>query len=185
MKKNRPQRRKQNLVEQEVDGELLVYDLERNKAFCLNQTSMLVWQSCDGKRTIAEINDLVGKQLNTQVNEDIVWLALDQLHKEKLLNVAPEPDGRFAGMSRREVIKRTAVGSMIALPIVAGLVAPPAYASASACGAAFMTACTCPNGTPLGSANCGVATCGAANCICTGPLTSCTPSGNGCMGTCL
>jgi len=30
MKENRPQSRKHNLVEQELDGELLIYDLERN-----------------------------------------------------------------------------------------------------------------------------------------------------------
>jgi hypothetical protein len=31
-------------------------------------------------------------------------------------------------------MKRIAVGSAVALPIVAGLVAPPAYAQASVCG---------------------------------------------------
>jgi len=162
----------------------LIYDLRSNKAFCLNETSAAVWRACDGSRDISALNDLVSEQLNNPVNEDLVWLALDQLKKEKLLVNAPELSEKFAGMSRREVVRKIAVGSMIALPIVAGVVAPPAYASASACGAAFMTACTCANGTPVGSPNCGVATCGAPNCICTGPLTSCNPSGNGCMGTC-
>jgi len=141
MKKNRPQRRKQNLVEQEVDGELLVYDLERNEAFCLNQTSMLVWQACDGKRTIADINDRLGKQLNSPVNDDVVWLAIDQLNTQRLLVVAPEPDGRFAGMSRREVIKKVGLGTMVALPVVLGVVAPPAILAQTACA----TTCTCDN----------------------------------------
>jgi len=183
-KKTYPISRKDEIVVQEVDGEILIYDLRSNKAFCLNETSAAVWRACDGSRDISALNDLVSKQLNNPVNKDLIWLALDQLKKEKLLDRAPEANGRFAGLSRREVVKRIAVGSAVALPIVAGLVAPHAYASASACGAAFMTACDCPNGFMNGDANCGVANCGAPNCICTGPLTGCNPGGNQCMGTC-
>jgi len=126
MKKDRPQSRKQNLVEQEVDGELLIYDLERNRAFCLNQTSALVWQACDGKRTVAEIGDVLGKQLKAQTDEDIVWLALDQLSKEKLIDPPVDLKTKFQNLSRREVIKKIGIGSMIALPMVASLVAPTA-----------------------------------------------------------
>ena len=125
-KKIRPQSKKQNLVEQEVDGELLIYDLERNRALCLNQTSAMVWQACDGKRTVADINDLLGKQLKAQTDEDIVWFALDQLSKEKLIEPPVGLDSKFGGMSRRQVIKKIGLGSMIALPVVAGLVAPTA-----------------------------------------------------------
>lgn len=125
-KKIRPQSKKQNLVEQEVDGELLIYDLERNRALCLNQTSALVWQACDGKRTVADINDLLGKQLQAQTDEDIVWFALDQLSKEKLIEPPVDLDSKFGGMSRRQVIKKIGLGSMIALPVVASLVAPMA-----------------------------------------------------------
>jgi hypothetical protein len=138
-KKIRPKSKKQNLVEQEVDGELLIYDLERNKAFCLNQTSMLVWQSCDGTRTIADINDLLGKQLKSQVDEDVVWLALDQLSKEKLIDPPLGLGSKYENVSRRDVMKKIAVGSAVALPIVAGLVAPPATLAQTACA----TVCTC------------------------------------------
>ena len=126
MEKNRPQSRKRNLVEQEVDGELLIYDLESNKAFCLNQASSLIWQACDGNRTVAQINDLLGKQLQARTDEDIVWLALDQLSKENLIDPPVDLETKFAGMSRRQVIKKIGVGSMIALPMVASLVAPTA-----------------------------------------------------------
>jgi len=141
MKKDRPQSRKQNLVEQEVDGELLIYDLETNKAFCLNQTSALVWQACDGKRTVAEIGDVLGKQLNTQTNEDIVWLALDQLSKQKLIDPPVDLGTKFHNLSRREVIKKIGIGSMIALPVVASLVAPRAIHAQSA---------LLPAGSPVG-----------------------------------
>jgi len=34
----------------QADGEVLIYDLERNKAHCLNNTAARVWQYCDGER---------------------------------------------------------------------------------------------------------------------------------------
>ena len=141
-KENKPRSRKENIVVQEVDGEVLIYDLEKSKAFCLNQTSSLVWQACDGKRSVAQINDLLGKQLQTQTNEDIVWLALDQLSREKLIHPPVDLESKFEGMSRREVIKKVGIGSMIALPVVASLVAPTA-----------LLAQTGAPGAPLGDIN--------------------------------
>src|SRR5688572_7757074 len=123
-KRIRPQSRKQNLDEQEVDGDRLIYDLERDKALCLNETSAMVWQACHGKRTVAELNDLLGQQLNVETNEDVVWLALDQLSKQRLIDPAVDVATRFDGMSRRQVIKKIGLGSMVALPVVASLVAP-------------------------------------------------------------
>lgn len=130
-KEKKPQSRKEKIVVQEYDGEVLIYDLESNRAFCLNQTSALVWQACDGKRTIAEINDWLGSQLNSQTNEDIVWLALDQLSKENLIEAEFDLPNKFSGMKRREVIKKIGFSSVAALPVIAALSAPAAGATAS------------------------------------------------------
>jgi hypothetical protein len=54
--KDYPHSRTKELVVQELKGELLIYDLSTNKAFCLNETSALVWQLCDGKSSISEIS---------------------------------------------------------------------------------------------------------------------------------
>ncbi len=122
----KPLSRKDNLVVQEINDEVLVYDLNDNKAFCLNQTSALVWQACDGERTIPEISRFVSQKLNTPANEDLIWFALDQLKKEKLISLETESSNHFAGMSRREVVKKVGLGTMIALPIVASMIAPKA-----------------------------------------------------------
>ncbi len=58
-----PKARKENLVVQELDGEVLIYDLNTNKAFCLNEASALVWQACDGNKDVSEIRKSLGKQL--------------------------------------------------------------------------------------------------------------------------
>src|SRR5688572_5899715 len=172
-KRIRPQSRKQNLVEQEVDGELLIYDLERDKALCLNETSAMVWQACDGKRTVAEINDLLGKQLNVETIEDVVWLALDQLSKQRLIDPAVDVATRFEGMSRRQVIKKIGVGSLIALPVVATLVAPTAVHAQT----------LLPNGAVAGMissavGNCGTPGAGARSTACDNQFGPACASGN-------
>lgn len=164
-----PKSRKENLVIQELEGEVLIYDLEKNKAFCLNETSALVWQSCNGSRTIADISSMVGKQLNSQVNEDIVWLALDQLSKENLVEKQTPLENKFNGLSRREVIKKAALGTVIALPIVTSLVAPLAVHANSACTG--------------GVCNCDV-TMGTANGeICVSTISPCTDTNCRCQRT--
>ncbi len=160
-----PKGRKDNLVIQELEGEVLIYDLEKNKAFCLNETSALVWQACDGSRTIANIKDVVGKQLNSQVNEDLIWLALDQLSKESLVEKQTVPVSKFNGISRREVIRKVGLGTMIALPLVTSLVAPLAVHANSACIAGGTCTCTGPN---TGSGNVCIPTASTCdvNCVC-------------------
>ena len=65
--RQRPLARKIELVEQQLNGELLIYDLRINKAYCLNETSTLVYQHCNGKNTVAEISNLISKKLNQPV----------------------------------------------------------------------------------------------------------------------
>ena len=47
-----PRARKEGLVVQDMPDELLVYDVDRHKAHCLNQTAALVWKRCDGKTSV-------------------------------------------------------------------------------------------------------------------------------------
>jgi hypothetical protein len=152
MGSNKPQSRKDDLVIQSANGEVLVYDLRTNKALCLNETSALIWEECDGTKDSVELRDSVSRKLGSAVGDDLIWLALDQLKKEELLDSSYESEKKFAGMSRREVIKKIGVGSMIALPIVAGLVAPKAIhaqtciAAGSATGTATLAG-NCPSTT--------------------------------------
>jgi hypothetical protein len=126
MGSNKPRSRKEDLVIQPANGEVLVYDLRSNRALCLNETSALIWEACDGTKDSNELKNSVSGKLGSAVSDDLVWLALDQLKKEQLLETGYEPDNRFAGVSRREVIKKIGLGSMVAVPVIAGLVAPKA-----------------------------------------------------------
>lgn len=61
----KPVSKRDDLVVQELNGEVLIYNLSDNKAFCLNETSALVWQACDGEKNIAEISKELSKKLNS------------------------------------------------------------------------------------------------------------------------
>lgn len=76
----------------------------------------------------------------------MVWLALDQLKKENLIESKEENfQIDFNGMSRREVIKKVGLTAVIALPIVTGLVAPTSANATSVCGSACQNNTNCTN----------------------------------------
>lgn len=138
---NKPLCRKANIVIQEFENEILIYDLNINTAFCLNQTSALVYQLCDGTKTVAEISDLMSKMLKTLVSEDIVWLAINELKKNNLLENETDLTNHFAGLTRREAVKRVGLTTMVALPIISSIIAPSAIMAQTG-GLAPGSACT-------------------------------------------
>ena len=142
----RPIARKAGLVIQEVPDEVLVYDLETNKAHCLNQSAAMIWRSCDGNNTVSEIAELVGAQAGGKVTEDFVWLAIDQLSQNRLLE--KEIAVNFAGQSRREALKKIGMATMIAVPVIASLVAPQSALAAASCACVNPGACLTQTGCP-------------------------------------
>lgn len=139
-----PVARKQDIIVQELKGEVLVYDLKIDKAFCLNETSAAVWQLCDGKKTVAEITESLAGQMKKPVNEDLVRLALDQLGDESLLDDNQNFKTNFTGVSRREAIRKVGLASLIALPLISSLVAPTAAHAASGGSAGVGQSCVNP-----------------------------------------
>lgn len=144
-----PTARKAGLVIQEMPGEVLVYDLDTNKAHCLNETAAFVWKSCDGNTSIQDMAGILATQTGKSVNEDLIWLAIDQLSENRLLE--KEITSSFSGQSRREAIKKIGMASMIALPIIASLVAPQSALAVGSCSCISPGDCpaqtTCPSTT--------------------------------------
>ena len=139
---NYPKSRQSNLVVQEMEAELLIYDLQTNKAFCLNQTSAMVWQFCDGKNSIAEIAEAMSRKLKMQVSEEFVWLALDSLKRDDLLEKADEFEINFGGLNRRELVKKVGLSSMIMLPIISSIIAPSSLMAQSSGNLPLLSVCT-------------------------------------------
>lgn len=156
-----PQARREGLVIQELPDEVLVYDRERDKAHCLNQTAALVWGYCDGKTTVSTMARHLERDLSADVvDEKIVWYALDQLSKDHLLDDGFVAPTMLSGMSRRQMVRVMGIAAVIAIPLVTSIIAPtPAQAATGS-----------PTGAPCSSP----AECLSFSCS-TGPA-SCTPA---------
>lgn len=125
-----PAARKEQLIIRELPDEVLVYDQERNKALCLNQTAALVWKHCDGRTPIASMAQLIEKELKTPVTNDLVWLALTRLDKLNLLQEKIELPRAIAGMSRRDFSRKVGLSAALAIPVIMAL---STSASAATC----------------------------------------------------
>lgn len=154
-----PKARRDGLIVRELEDETLVYDQERDEAHCLNQTAALVWKYCDGQVSATEIAALVESELQTPVDEQVVWLALAQLRRKRLLTERVPHTRSTPRISRRELAHKLAQAVVIALPLIT-TIAAPMPASAASC-----------------SPNCGVpplAECCPAGCPCQGGMICCT-----------
>ncbi len=125
-----PHARQERLVIQELPDEVLVYDLDRDVASCLNQTAARVWKHCDGKTSVPEIARRVGKELSGPVDEKMVWYALDQLGKSRLLDERVELPASLAKLTRRQFLAKMGVAAAVGIPAIIAITAPePAEAA--------------------------------------------------------
>jgi len=148
----RPLARKEGLVVQELPDEILVYDLDRDKAHCLNETAAMVWRKCDGRATTTAISKALENELRKPVDEKIVWLALDQLGRNNLLEQIPAPPPVMNGLNRREMVRALGIAAAVAIPVVTSIVAPTP-AQAATClpsGASCTSNAQCCSGTCAG-----------------------------------
>src|SRR6266404_8770182 len=154
----KPLARKEGLVIQELPDEVLVYDLERDRAHCLNETAAFVWQRCDGRNSTSQIALTLGNQLNCKVDERIVWLALDQLGRNHLLEEQPRPPPSMMSVNRRTMVRTLGLTAAVAIPIVTSIVAPTPAQAATGCIPAGQSC------TPGGTACCAPSVCSGGIC---------------------
>lgn len=57
----RPEARTRRLVVRPLDGETLVYDLDTNKAHCLNTLAGRLWKVSDGHTSVAAMQAVEGR----------------------------------------------------------------------------------------------------------------------------
>lgn len=127
-----PKARSAKIISKEVDGEILVYDVARDKAHCLNQTAATVWKLCDGRTSIPEITRSVSESLGIPVAEIVIQLALKQMSANHLLAEGHEVARLPVDCSRRGLVRGLGIGVAL-LPLITSLSAPTALAAVS-CG---------------------------------------------------
>jgi Coenzyme PQQ synthesis protein D (PqqD) len=125
-----PVARKSNLTVEALGSETVVYDHERHRVHCLNQSTSFIWQECDGRTQIEEIATHL-PAMGLPADPDIVRSALKDLHRADLL--VGEPTFLTSDLpSRRMLVQRLGLAAASAaalLPAITSIVAPtPAMA---------------------------------------------------------
>jgi hypothetical protein len=133
-----PRARTDDVVVEEVDGELLIYDRVSKRAHCLSGVAARVWRACDGER------DMDALSTELELDPALVKDALTELELNLLLDTpelevmkASHPDGHCGdcsgsghGITRRQLGKKSAMvgGAVAAAPLILSVTAPTAMA---------------------------------------------------------
>lgn len=133
MKNENPGARLENIIVQELPDEVLLCDTSNNRMLCLNKTAAEVWKLADGKRSIKEISRLLSETFKSDFSEEMVSFALAELSRENLLIGKLPLVNSLQNLSRREVIRRVGLASMVALPVISSLTMPKAIHASSSC----------------------------------------------------
>lgn len=162
----RPVARTDELIVEEVEEQVLIYDQRNDQAHCLNPAAAQVWRACDG----ATSREQLARQL--ELDPATVEQALDELETCGLLDGAVKP-----GMTRREATARFAkVGAAAATaPLIYSIVSPaPAAAQSITAACQAVNSITaghdcggqCPPVVPPKVVGCHCATIGSGGCCC-------------------
>jgi hypothetical protein len=140
---SRPKAKREGLLVEESGSEVLVYDLERHRVHCLNESAARIWTLCNGKRTVEEIAGKLEIALDPSSREIVARDAIAQLDR---LELVEDAEGAALKMSRREIIRKIGIGALaagIVLPLVTSI-ASPAAAQAASCGSTTGRPLNCP-----------------------------------------
>jgi hypothetical protein len=144
-----PVARKTGLLTCEVGEELLLYDLNRCKAHCLNSRAAFVWRQCDGRTSVSEITRALNIAYGVGLDDDVVLFALEQLERAQLIHLRKNlvrPKGA-AKLTRRELITRAGIVAAVGLPMVSSIVTPTAAEAATCRGVGVACGPDGPNST--------------------------------------
>jgi hypothetical protein len=183
--------RTRRVLVEELGDEVVLYDLDDDRAHLLSPNVARVWHAADGTRTVRHLRSAVVAETPAQ-SEFIVWDALEQLAAASMIQGSLIMPGRPGGMTRRTILKRLAL-TAVAIPVITTIVSPTP-AAALTCGQTCQLNGASP--TPcLGEGNTGAGNCrcsklsGSGTCLTCRPVGSvvaecrlcCTPTG--CAGT--
>ena len=125
-----PLARQKGSVIQALVDEVLVDDLERHRAHCLNPVEAATRDLGDGHTSVAQMVPQLRANGFTMVTDGVSY-SLRQLGEVHLLeNRVPEG----AGLSRRQVLRRVGMAAAVGLPVVASILAPTAVEAGSCMG---------------------------------------------------
>jgi hypothetical protein len=171
-----PLSRTEDLIVEELDGGLLIYDTRNDRAHSLQSAAAQVWQRADGDTPPEKLSEELGLDAGT------LDRALAELESCGLLEVASvaDADGRpVAGTTRRELGIRVAKvgGAVAAAPLIVSVAAPrPAAAQTPVPGCEALFECLEDCGqTQHGCQGTGCCCCQLPNRTCANNPVECPP----------
>ncbi len=131
----KPIARHENLVIEETEEGLVIYDLDRHRAHTLNMSASIIFKACDGTREVSDLASLLSAELDLPYDEQLVQLALQEIEAAHLLHATTRTTS--VHVTRRDVLRRvraTTALSAVAIPVISSIaVAPPVSAMSSLC----------------------------------------------------
>jgi PqqD family protein of HPr-rel-A system len=145
----KPRARHDGLLIRNLGSEVLVYDLHRHEAHCLNPSARAVFERCDGQTAMDALARALRAELGPEVDERWVGVALEQLDRARLLEPALSSEAHPLGSDRRTLLRHAGLTAALLWPAVVSMVAPTP-AEAATCVEAEPIG-VCPAGTPPGT----------------------------------
>ena len=118
--------RSEDIVVEELEDEILVYDSKNKRAHCLGTTAARVWRACDGKTDVGALSKSLDLSVDT-VNQALAGLEeASELTHTQGLEVVQAGSGNGDGMTRRQMTLRSAKvgGAAIAAPLIYSIAVP-------------------------------------------------------------
>ncbi len=118
-----PRARRRDLIVKRLEGELLIYDVERHRAHSLGALLAALWQRCDGKTPPAALAAALAAEFADAASDELIWLGLERLSaahllREELPPAAARPASSPGGSpTRRQWLRHAAAIGMAAVTI--------------------------------------------------------------------
>jgi len=124
-----PLARRSDIFAENLPEEVILYDKTDNKVHCLTKTAAAIWESCDGTRTVDDLQQILEAKLGAPSDRKVVLLALEELEKADLMEASSSGMGlEVESTSRREAVGKLVMAGSV---LVATILAPTPMAAAS------------------------------------------------------
>jgi hypothetical protein len=132
LRTRKPVARSEDLVIEEVEDEVLVYDAKNHQAHCLTSAGAKVWRACDGTKDVPALAESLALSVD-DVTRALEMLDGVELLENQGLQIVTNGNGNGNGLTRRELGRRSAkVGAAAAAaPMLLSIAVPSASAAAT------------------------------------------------------
>jgi hypothetical protein len=90
-------KRREGILQQNVSGSLMLYNMEEGQYFALDDVGVRVWELCDGTRQLGEVVEVLCSEYDAPaatIGNDVLSLIRDLTDEELVVEVGEPASGR-------------------------------------------------------------------------------------------